>query len=850
MRLPYSIILAASVLYLSVPNAMAGDTILGSVPSDRFSGQINNQNKNGFSTIFAVGAEISGSMKMDVDPDDVGKEMPLYLVAKRDEDWFVRTEAGDWRRWNRQLNDLVPYTSRMLEAQEKLDLPLEDAQLEGEYSLFSGYLNREKNVVFNQKPLNFSLLDETKPRLHPVTSAPMLEQILKDGLKTQSNFITHLDFAAEGTGDAISFTADSSTTANAQTRNFSTTNIQESGVEEADRIKTNGTNLFVLGDCSTQQKPETANGLPIAIVTDTCIFSHQLATDTAEATKIGETTINSEHYFNKLYLANSQTDGQSDLLVAVGKSNGGYNIAASTFWYDPWGWQAQSTEIQWFNADNTASLIKTHQLKIDGSLISSRRIDRILYIVTRYTPAIQNYTQYPITDEDRVKNEEILAETTLVDLLPKISYDKEAFDQLVAAENCFIPPVAKDVTPDPSIITITAIQLDNPSQTDSTCIVGGSETLYMSPDSLYLATTRYEYQRATVDRAIGVTDGVIFNPDHKTDIHKFSISGSKVTYKGSGDVTGHLGWHEDKKAYRMSEHNGILRVATSIGDNWQDTSSTTLWTLKEAENTAQLEVIGELADLGKPGEQLYASRFIGDRGYLVTFRLTDPLYIVDLSEPTSPNILGELEIDGYSDYLHPVGENYILGIGKDAIADTQSTDNRGRGAWYQGVKLSLFDVSDPSQPSEVNSIVLGKRGTESDVLYDFHALAYLPPNDVRGARLAIPVTLNEHVLPDRIELDITEPAETTNTTTHPSTWYGPTHKGLYLFDINVIGEIGIKQRGKIISQQAKIDQNQWPFFEQRTNFGRTDRAVLKGDNVFYIHGTDVTPKNWSELSTD
>ncbi len=167
MRFRHNIILAALVLHLSVPSAIAGDTILGGVPSDRFSGQINNQNKSGFSTIFAAGTEISGSMKMDVDPDDVGKEMPLYLVAKRDEDWFVRTEAGDWRRWNRQLNDLVPYTSRLLEAQEKLDLPLEDARLEGEYALFAGYLNREQNVVFNHQPLNFSLLDETNPPITP-----------------------------------------------------------------------------------------------------------------------------------------------------------------------------------------------------------------------------------------------------------------------------------------------------------------------------------------------------------------------------------------------------------------------------------------------------------------------------------------------------------------------------------------------------------------------------------------------------------------------------------------------------------------------------------------------------------
>ena len=841
MRLPLIVVVTALTLYLSVPNALASSTILGSLPTDHFSGQIDNQNKNGFSAIFAAGSNITGSVQMDIDPSDVGKERPLYLVAKWNEDWYVRTESGVWNPWSQQLNELVSYTSRVLKSQEKLDLPLEQAKTEGEYALFAGYLNSAQKIIFNNKPLTFSLLDETKPVLHPIKSASMMEQILKDGLKTQSNFNIYNDIIAFSSGCTtcnVDFdsAAEGSTTSTTQTRDFSTTNIQETGVEEADRVKTDGTNVFVLGDCATQQKAETADELPIVDATDTCIFSHQLTADTAETTKIGEMTIDSEHYFNKLYLASSQTEEQSDLLVAIGKNNGGYNIAA-TFWYDPWGWQTQSTEIQWFNAENSASLTKTHQLQIDGSLISSRRIDRILYVVTRYTPAVRNYNQYPASDEDKAQNEKILEQTTLFDLLPKISYDKEAFDQLVTAENCFVPPVAEDVTPDPSIITITAIQLDNPSQVDSTCIVGSSETLYMSPESLYLATTKYQYPRILVDQAATNENEAIFNPDHKTDIHKFSIDGSNIIYKGSGEVTGHLGWHEDKKSYRMSEHNDVLRVATSVGENWQDNSSTSLWTLKESENATQLETIGQLTDLGKPGEQLYASRFVGDRGYLVTFRLTDPLYVVDLSNPSSPNVMGELEIDGYSDYLHPVGEDYILGIGKDAIADTQSTDRFGRGAWYQGLKLSLFDVSDPNQPSEVNSIVLGKRGTKSDVLYDFHALAYLPPNDVRGARIAIPVTLHDNV-PNFPELDIMQ----------PSTWYGPTHKGLYLFNINVAGEIGIKQQGKIISQQAEASgPDQMPVLQQVNNFGRTDRAILSGDNVFYIHGTDITPRNWFDF---
>jgi uncharacterized secreted protein with C-terminal beta-propeller domain len=110
--------------------------------------------------------------------------------------------------------------------------------------------------------------------------------------------------------------------------------------------------------------------------------------------------------------------------------------------------------------------------------------------------------------------------------------------------------------------------------------------------------------------------------------------------------------------------------------------------------------VGELPNaarpqpLGKPGEHLYASRFIGARGYLVTYRLTDPLYVLDLSDPGDPKMAGELHVEGYSDYLFPVSDTLLLGVGKDAVVDGGAGD--GRFAWYQGVKVSLIDVSEPA----------------------------------------------------------------------------------------------------------------------------------------------------------
>jgi hypothetical protein len=229
--------------------------------------------------------------------------------------------------------------------------------------------------------------------------------------------------------------------------------------------------------------------------------------------------------------------------------------------------------------------------------------------------------------------------------------------------------------------------------------------------------------------------------------------------------------------------------------------------------------------IGKPGEQLYAARFLGDRAYLVTFRVIDPLYVIDLSDPADPYIAGELEIEGYSDYLHPISENLLLGIGKDAIPDDGSTDfGFQRGAWYQGVKLSLFDVSDPTQPTEINSLSYGKRGTDSEILYDHHAISYLPATELRPARFAIPIQLHTTV-PDYEWFDPSQ----------PNAYYSFTSRGLYSFEAD---STGVEQVGYI----EATDANELLRFSPWGAFG--DRSLLVDDAVFYVHQGEVLSSTW------
>jgi hypothetical protein len=267
-----------------------------------------------------------------------------------------------------------------------------------------------------------------------------------------------------------------------------------------------------------------------------------------------------------------------------------------------------------------------------------------------------------------------------------------------------------------------------------------------------------------------------------------------MTYSGSGSVMGHLGFDQNRKSFRMGEHQGVLRVATQTAERWgpalavgagtaasatANTSISSPVRLSLLKPTADknLALIGTLpndrrpAAIGRPGEQLYASRFVGNRAYLVTYRLSDPLYVLDLSDPTDPHVAGELQVDGYSDYLFPLSERYLLGVGKDAKSDGSAGD--GRFAWYQGIKVSVIDVANPANPVEAAHHIVGLRGTDATVLHNHHGIALLPNASVNpsSVRVALPVQLH---------------------TTKPSTasgglsdYYGFTRHQLSRFDVDL-----------------------------------------------------------------
>jgi len=250
------------------------------------------------------------------------------------------------------------------------------------------------------------------------------------------------------------------------------------------------------------------------------------------------------------------------------------------------------------------------------------------------------------------------------------------------------------------LLSVLTIDLDRGlPATDVDSVLTGGETVYASPTALYVATERWT-------GADGAASAV------STEIHRFDTTDPRATeYTASGKVRGYM-----LSQWSMSEQDGLLRVASTTSPPWAEDGS------QEGERESfvtvlapsgdRLHAVGSVGDLGR-GEDIYAVRFLGDLGYVVTFKQVDPLHVVDLSDPAAPRVAGELEIPGYSAYLHPVGPGLLLGVGREV----------GPGAVPGAVQASLFDVSDASAPVRLDRESFGGAST-SEVEYDHHAFSW------------------------------------------------------------------------------------------------------------------------------
>ncbi len=265
-------------------------------------------------------------------------------------------------------------------------------------------------------------------------------------------------------------------------------------------------------------------------------------------------------------------------------------------------------------------------------------------------------------------------------------------DTTINNESVSIPIKDIMVMPDckaSGYLVVSALNINNTEKTQVEAITTSGYTTYMNNSSLYLVGNNYSGE---------------------STITKFNIDGMNIGYAGSGKVNGYV-----LNQFSMDEYNGYFRIA-STGNNENN-----LFILDNS-----LNICGSVTGLAK-GEQIYSVRFIGDKGYIVTYRTMDPLFVFDLSDPKNPKVTGELKIPGFSNYLHPIGENLILGIGQDTY-EIYKKDSDGKdvvvGTRQGGIKLSLFDVSNMGKPKEISNYVLGDSGSYSEVFHNHKAIMF------------------------------------------------------------------------------------------------------------------------------
>ena len=269
-----------------------------------------------------------------------------------------------------------------------------------------------------------------------------------------------------------------------------------------------------------------------------------------------------------------------------------------------------------------------------------------------------------------------------------------------------------------NFLSLVSFEQDELGPLGLTTIVGKPGAVYASADSLYVADRHYLNQMSAwyFETSEGIQEA--------TTIHKFRLNPDsvKTSYFGSGVVKGRV-----LNQFAMDEHHGHLRIATTVGHLPNPDAYNTVHVL--AEGNHELIVSG-LIDHIAPSEDIRSARFDGDQGYIVTFKKTDPLFVLDLKDPQYPKIAGELKIPGFSTYIHLMEEGYLLSIGYDA-------DDQGSFAWFQGIMLQIFDVHDMADPKLVHKEVIGTRGSTSEAATNHLAFNYFRDKHM----LAIPMTI-------------------------------------------------------------------------------------------------------------
>lgn len=623
-----------------------------------------------------------------------------------------------------------------------------------------------------------------KVRLVPFTSrADMLlyfqQQVLARTQFNQRPMFGGLPFmpTSAGSEGAAAGNADTASQGDA----FTTTNLQEEGVDESDVFKSDGTYFYIVRDQS------------LRIVR---------ARPTERMEEIGRLDL--DVVPTEMYLYGTKLI----LLATRYGPDGRWYRPVEEMW--PPYYLASKLYVLEINIRNPETPEETARVEIDGNLVTSRLTNGRLIAVLTVAPQLpDNPTPLEVS---------LMG---VADFMPTIKAGDRT-EELVNWADSYHPekPDGYFMT---TVVTLDADNIENILHTAA--VVANAGTVYASTNALYLTDTDFDIQN---------------NSRETTVIHKFTFDEDGLArYTGSGAVPG-----RPINQFSLSEYDGFLRIATHVnnavfwgfvevatasagapvgGGTTNDATAqdaappddyNAVYVLGEQDN--DLIVKGGIENVS-PNEQLYAARFLGPRGFLITFQQIDPLITLDLSDPTNPRVAGELVVPGYSDYLHPFGDDRLIGVGRS------TTTASWGGVIPAGVQLTLFDVSDLSNPTMIDHVELGDVGSWSEVSFTHKAFAMLADQ----GRLAIPVMLTRESTEPGVEPGMR------NTV--------PDFTGVVAFQVDPT--TGFEELARVAATQSADQPMDLPFY------GAWQRAAFIGDTLYSVGPEGVAAASLSDPTT-
>lgn len=415
-----------------------------------------------------------------------------------------------------------------------------------------------------------------------------------------------------------------------------------------------------------------------------------------------------------------------------------------------------STLIIIYNVEDKNNIKKEREVEVDGIYISSRLVDNNFYLIASQRVFYNNTKNL---EECRPSYKD---STISGDKIYKSYNDIYYFPENIS--NCYSNVVSLDIFKN--------------EQAQVYSFLGTGEKIYMNSENIYITHAKYGNIENVKNEKANMNEQC-------TEIYKIKLNNQELQYGGIATVKGTI-----INQFAMDDSNGYFKIATTSWLDEKERSNNLYIFDKELHQVGQLENLAE-------GESIYSVRFMQNRVYLVTYKTMDPLFVIDLTEPTEPKVLGELKIQGVSQYLHPYDENHLIGIGKNTI-------EKNGNAIEKGMKISLFDVTDVTNPVEQYSVNIGESGTFSEILYNHKVFCYYKDKNI----VAIPISIRE--------------------------------KGKYTFDGAIFYQIdlenGIIEKGRIADNRRKDYKN------------RIDRIIFIEDNFYTISRSTINAVNSDNLN--